>query len=109
MLLYLFALRVTFSVFISLFATFGIMAPIGHFEMHYRRCAGDVFINFPSETLINSAILIRIFALDQSRSWDLPKMTALIIGVFVLNIFHCLSSVTLIFRFIILIYKVVQI
>ena len=66
MLLYLFALRVPFSVFISLLAAFGSMAPNGHFEMHYRRCAGDVFSNFPSETVINSAILIRIFALDQS-------------------------------------------
>jgi hypothetical protein len=62
------------------------MAPIGHFEIHYKRCAGDLLSNFPSGTLNNSAILIRIFALDQIRSWDLPKITtALIIRAFHLN------------------------
>jgi len=88
MLLYLFVLRAPLSIFISLLTAFGIMAPI---EMHYRRCAGDVFSNFPSGTLINSAILIRIFALDQIRSWVPPKIeTALIIRFFFLTIFHWL-------------------
>jgi len=51
MLLYLFASRVPFSLFISLLAAVGIVAPIGRFEMHYRFCAGEVvFTNFPPGT-----------------------------------------------------------
>jgi len=51
MLLYLFALRVPFSVFISLLAAVGIMAPFGHFKIHYGCCAGEVvFTSFPSGT-----------------------------------------------------------